>query len=57
MGQPTPRNTLRERQVIKWYMRNMTLAEIGRKLDISRQRAWAIVNRARKEGKLNGQGN
>ena len=54
MGQPTPRDTVREREVLKWYKRNYNLREIGEMLDISRQRVWAIVDRAKREGKLSG---
>ena len=52
MGQPTPRDTVREREVLKWYKRNYNLREIGDILDISRQRVWAILKRASDEGRI-----
>ena len=52
MGQPTPRDTVREREVFKWYKRNYNLREIGDILDISRQRVWAILKRASDEGRI-----
>ena len=50
MGVRTPRDTVREREVLKWHSRGYTYAEIGDILDISRQRAYQIVKRAKDDG-------
>lgn len=52
MGQPTQRNYVREREVLKWYRRGYSMIEIGEMVDLSRQRVWKIITRAIKEKKL-----
>ena len=52
MGKPTPRNTVREREVLKLRKRGLTYDLIGKKLDITRQRVYAIIKRATDEGRF-----
>ena len=48
------RDKNRENRILKMYLAKMTLRAIGAEFNISYERVRQIVNRAKREGKLNG---